>query len=210
MPALLGVALIVVFWWSQAWVDGRGGLPLVHLDLLRDRRFATGLLTAFLLTFANISFYLLITLYMQNELGIAPLVSGAAVIPLAVVFALVSRVSGPRAQRPGGRALIQGCSVAIVGLIVLIGVVGSIAAPPVAALASVLVIFGAGQAMVMAPLYARVLSKVPGAHAGSAAGVLSTVQQIGNASGVAVIAPLISGLHNPMMGVSPLSSALVC
>jgi hypothetical protein len=41
----------------------------VHLDLLRDRRFATGLLTAFLLTFANISFYLLITLYMQSQLG---------------------------------------------------------------------------------------------------------------------------------------------
>jgi MFS family permease len=162
LPALLGVALIVLFWWSQAWVERRGGLPLVHLDLLRDRRFATGLLTAFLLTFANISFYLLITLYMQNELGIAPLVSGAAVIPLAVVFALVSRVSGPCAQRLGARALIQGCSVAIVGLIVLIGVVGSIAAPPIAALASVLVIFGAGQAMVMAPLYARVLSKVPG------------------------------------------------
>jgi hypothetical protein len=41
--------------------------------------------------------------------------------------------------------------------------------------------------MVMAPLYARVLSKAPQAHAGSAAGVLSTVQQIGNASGVAAI-----------------------
>jgi EmrB/QacA subfamily drug resistance transporter len=194
LPALLGVALIALFWRSQAWVERRGGLPLVHLDLLRDRRFATGLLTAFLLTFANISFYLLITLYMQNVLGIAPPVSGAAVIPLAVVFALVSRLSGPRAQRLGGRALMQGCSVAIVGLMVLIGLVGSIAAPPTPALAGVLVIFGAGQAMVMAPLYARVLSKVPGAHAGSAAGVLSTVQQIGNASGVAVIGATYFGL----------------
>lgn len=140
-----------------------------------------------LLTFANISFYLLITLYMQSQLGITPLQSGVAVIPLAVVFALVSRACGPRAQRLGALALTQECSVAITGLVVLIAMVGWIPAPPMPALASVLIIFGAGQARVMAPLYARVLSKAPLAHAGSAAGVLSTVQQIGNTSGVAVI-----------------------
>jgi hypothetical protein len=50
-----------------------------------------------------------------------------------------------------------------------------------------LVVFGVGQALVMAPLYGMVLSRVPAAHAGSGGGVLSTVQQIGNASGVAVI-----------------------
>jgi hypothetical protein len=107
-------------------------------DLLRDRRFATGLLTAFLLTFANISFHLLITLCRQRQLAITQLQSGAAVIPLAVVFALASRASGPRAQRLGALALIQGCTVAIAGLVVLIAVVGWVAAPLMPALASVL------------------------------------------------------------------------
>jgi EmrB/QacA subfamily drug resistance transporter len=204
LSAALGIALLALFWRSQAWVERHGGLPLVHLDLLRDRGFAIGLLTAFLLTFANISFYLLITLYMQSQLAITPLQSGAAVIPLAVVFALVSRASGPRAQRLGALALIQGCSVAVTGLVVLIAVVGWVAAPPMPALASLLIIFGAGQAMVMAPLYARVLSKAPQAHAGSAAGVLSTVQQIGNASGVAVIGATyfrLAGSHDVRIAV---------
>jgi predicted MFS family arabinose efflux permease len=58
----------------------------------------------------------------------------------------------------------------------------------------VLTIFGAGQAMVMAPLYGRVLGKVPRAHAGSGAGVLSTVQQAGNACGVAVIGAIYFGV----------------
>jgi EmrB/QacA subfamily drug resistance transporter len=194
LSAALGLALLGLFWRAQAWVEARGGLPLVHLDLLRDRGFATGLLTAFLLAFANISFYLLITLYMQNELRFTPLQSGAAVIPLALVFALVSRRAGPRAQRLGARALIEGCGVAIVGLVGLIAMIAAIATPSMAMLASVLVVFGAGHAMVMAPLFARVLSKVPQAHAGSGAGVLSTVQQIGNASGVAVIGATYFGL----------------
>lgn len=192
--AVLGMALLAAFWRSQAGVASRGGLPLVHPDMLCDRRFATGLLTIFLLSFANISFYLLITLYMQNQLGFTALQSGTAVIPLAVVFALVSRVSGPRAQRLGTAALIQGCGVAIAGLAALMATVASIAAPPLPLLAGVMVIFGGGQAMVMAPLYARVLGTVPAAHAGSGAGVIGTVQQIGNASGVAVIGAIYFGL----------------
>jgi hypothetical protein len=75
---------------------------------------------------------------MQSQLAMTPLQSGAAVIPLADVFALVSRASGPRAQRLDALALIQGCSVAIMGLVVLIVIVGWVAAPPMPALASVL------------------------------------------------------------------------
>jgi EmrB/QacA subfamily drug resistance transporter len=194
LPTIGGMVLLMLFWRSQAWVEARGGLPLVHLDLMRDRAFATGLVTAFLLAFANISFYLLITLYMQTQLRFTPLQSGATVVPLAIVFALVSRAAGPRAQARGARALIEGCVVAIAGLAALIATVTAVGQPPMPVLAGVLMIFGAGQAMVMAPLYGRVLSKVPQAHAGSGAGVLSTVQQIGNGSGVAVIGALYFGL----------------
>jgi predicted MFS family arabinose efflux permease len=59
-------------------------------------------------------------------------------------------------------------------------------------LAALLTVFGIGQAMAMALLYALVLTKVPAAHAGSGGGVVSTVQQIGNASGVT----LVGGLYN--------------
>ena len=78
----------------------------------------------------------------------------------------------------------------IAGLAIL-GVAVGMAGPPTApALALLLVVFGVGQAMVMAPLYGLVLSKVPPAHAGSGGGVVSTVQQIGNGSGVAVLGAL--------------------
>jgi hypothetical protein len=96
-------------------------------------------------------------------------------------------VAGPRAQRRGVTALIEGCGVQLVGLAVLataVAMAGPLEAPTLAVL---LVVFGAGQAMAMAPLYGLVLSKLPAAHAGSGAGVMSTVQQIGNGAGVAVI-----------------------
>jgi EmrB/QacA subfamily drug resistance transporter len=183
-----GLLLLMVMWPLERWVERRrNGLPLVHLALLHERSFAIGLLVVFFFTFANISFYLVFTLYMQLGLGFSPLRSGTTVLPLAIGFAIMSRLAGPRAQLRGIIALIEGCGVQIAGLVIL-GVAVALA-PPLEPLplALLLVVFGVGQAMVMAPLYGLVLTKVPPAHAGSGGGVLSTVSQIGNGSGVAVI-----------------------
>jgi predicted MFS family arabinose efflux permease len=186
-----GLLMLASLWPLERWIEHhRNRLPLIHLDLLQDRSFATGLLAVFFFTFANMSFYLVMTLYMQLGLGFSPLQSGTVVLPLAIGFAIVSRIAGPRAQRRGVTALIEGCGVQVVGLAVLgtaVAMAGPLEAPVFAAL---LVLFGIGQAMVMAPLYGLVLSKVPPAHAGSGGGVISTVQQIGNGSGVAVIGTL--------------------
>ena len=57
-------------------------------------------------------------------------------------------------------------------------------------LALVLAIFGYGQGLVMAPLFGSVLLAVRNAHAGSGAGMLTTIQQIANGAGVALIGGL--------------------
>jgi predicted MFS family arabinose efflux permease len=185
-----GVILLALMWPFERRVESRRGLPLVHLDLLHDASFVTGLLAVLFFTFANISFYLVLTLYMQLGLKFSALQSGSTVLPLAVAFALVSRIAGPRAQQRGTVALLQGCGIQIAGLAILACTVAMAETLAPFSLALLLVVFGIGQAMVMAPLYGVVLSKVPPAHAGSGGGVVSTVQQIGNGSGVAVVGAL--------------------
>jgi EmrB/QacA subfamily drug resistance transporter len=185
-----GVILLALMWPLERWVERCRGLPLVHLGLLHDASFVTGLLAVLFFTFANISFYLVLTLYMQLGLKFTALQSGSTVLPLAVAFALVSRIAGPRAQQRGTVALLQGCGTQIAGLAILGFTVAMADKLAPSTLAVLLVVFGVGQAMVMAPLYGVVLSKVPPAHAGSGGGVVSTVQQIGNGSGVAVVGAL--------------------
>lgn len=51
----------------------------------------------------------------------------------------------------------------------------------------VLIVVGAGQGLVMTPLLNLVLALVDEAKAGMASGVISTVQQVGAALGVAVV-----------------------
>jgi predicted MFS family arabinose efflux permease len=182
-----GVAILAGFVRLERTVAAAGGMPLVALDLLADAAFMRGLCAVFSFFFANLSFYLVMTLFMQNALRIAPLQAGLVFVPLALAFVIASRHSAVRARHRGTRVLIEGCAVQIVGLAVLAVTVTMVAAPTAPMLMLPLMIVGYGQGLVMAPLSGAVLSTVPADSAGSASGMYGTTAQIANGAGVAAI-----------------------
>ena len=182
-----GVAVIAAFLRLERFVAGRGGMPLIDLALLSDAAFMRGLLAAFFFFFANLSFYLVMTMFMQKALQIPPLHAGLVFLPLAVAFVLASRHGAARARHRGTLVLIEGCTVELAGLAVLALTVAFAEAPSASALALVLTVFGYGQGLVMAPLSSAVLSRVKPASAGAGSGMYGTAAQIANAAGVAAI-----------------------
>ena len=56
-----------------------------------------------------------------------------------------------------------------------------------------LLLIGAGMGVVITPLTSTVLAGVPAQHAGAASGALSTMQQVGNAIGVAITGIIFFG-----------------
>ena len=169
-----GVAIIAAFPRFERAVAHRGGMPLIDLALLSDRAFMRGLCAAFFFFFANLSFYLVMTMYMQTALQIPPVQAGVVFVPLALAFVVASRHSGARAKHRGTRVLIEGCVLQIAGLALLALTVAVIEAPGAALLAFMLAIFGYGQGLVMAPLSSAVLSSVNPASAGAGAGMYGT------------------------------------
>jgi hypothetical protein len=119
------------------------------------------------------------------------------VLPLALAFVVASRHGARRAAARGHQALIEGCLLQAAGLmaVCLVAAEGAPQVPLILALTT----FGYGQGLVMAPLSSAVLMAVRPAHAGSGAGMLTTVQQVANGAGVA----LIGGVYlaaQPMVG----------
>jgi MFS family permease len=182
-----GVTILAAFLRLERSVARRGGMPLIDLALLSDAAFMRGLYAAFCFFFANLSFYLVMTVFMQQALHMTPLQAGLVSVPLALSFVIASRHSAARARHRGTRVLIEGCAVQVAGLAVLALTVALVQAPTAPLLALVLVIFGYGQGLVMAPLSSAVLSTVKPASAGSGAGMYGTTTQIANAAGVAAI-----------------------
>jgi EmrB/QacA subfamily drug resistance transporter len=182
---------VPVFALTLAWerrLARRGGEPLLDLPLFGDRAFAAGAALNFALVFFFGSFMFVLTLLLQAGLGQSPLRAGLEAGPLALAFTTMS-VLGPRlAARLGPWSITLGAGLDVIGTIALIltGVrygghlTGWDLAPATA-------VIGLGQGMALPSLIGAALSHVPPGRAGAAAGILTTAQQFGAASGVAII-----------------------
>jgi MFS family permease len=124
-----GVAIVAAFPRLERAVARRGGMPLIDLSLLSDAAFMRGLIAVFFFFFANLSFYLVMTMFMQKVLLIPPLSAGLVFVPPALTFVIASRHSGVRAKHRGTLVLIEGCVVQIIGLAMLAAAVACTVAP---------------------------------------------------------------------------------
>jgi MFS family permease len=172
----VSASLLAGFIRLQRIVERRGGMSLIDLGLFDDHVFLAGMGATFCFFAGNLSFYFVLTLYMQNDIGLSPFDAALTVMPLALAFVVGSRLSGGR--------LIEGCVVQGIGLASTAVLAGTIAYPTMPLLMLPLAVFGYGQGMVLAPLFSAVLTQVRHAHAGSGAGMMATMQQVANGAGV--------------------------
>src|SRR5260370_8765652 len=147
-----GFPIVAAFLRLERSVAGGGGMPVVDLALLSDAAFMRGLCAVFFFFFANLSFYLIMTLFMQRGLHIAPLQAGLVFVPLALAFVIASRHSVVRARHRGTLVLIEACAIQVAGLAALALTVASFDAPTAPVLPLLLLIFAYSHAFISAPL----------------------------------------------------------
>lgn len=165
--------------------------PLLQLSLFRGRTLA-GALIAMVLFMGSIgTSYYVFTVFTQSVLGTSALVTGLAFLPWGVTAMLSSNLAKAALNRLGIRGAL------IVGLLIAaIGTAGFASALHVGAALWVVVawtaVLGIGQAMGFATLFAAAGAGVPADQQGVASALMSTIQQVGTALGLAVLIGLAS------------------
>jgi EmrB/QacA subfamily drug resistance transporter len=187
------VPVAVLFVAVERRVSARGRAPLAELRLFEARGFRIGVASALLL-YGVIAFFFLLSIYLQDGLGMNAIDSGLAFTPLAVAYVTAS-LSAPRLSDSVREYLPQaGALVAALGLgATILAVQETIAGSLNIWLILAMLPVGAGMGMAIPPLVAQVLRAVPTSDAGTAAGMLTTSQQIGNALGVAIVGTIFFG-----------------
>ncbi len=194
--ASLGAApvLLVALALHQRALERQGRQPLLDPTLFRVRAFSAGLVTQLALWCGQAPFFLVLALYLQQGRRLTPLQAGSVFTVLAAAY-LVTSLRAPALTLRYGRSLITlGASCLALGhglllaTVLHIGVGGS-----VAALIPGLVLVGAGQGLCITPLTTTVLAHADPQRAGAVSGTLSTMQQVGNALGVAVTGVVFFG-----------------
>ncbi|MFB6960437.1 MFS transporter [Streptomyces sp. NPDC056309] len=206
--ALAVFAALVAYERSKA---ARDGSPLIELSLFRVKSFAAGIAVQTVFGVALGVFFLVWTLYMQVGLGWSPLRAGLTGVPFSIAVSTAAGISVQKLVPRFGRKVLQaGALVMAAGVLLYIWEserYGLHIAPWQMALP--LVVMGVGMGLIVAPLTDAVLSEVPREHAGSASGLINTVQQMGNALGLGLVSVVFFGVIGDRLAPAEVGPAFV-
>ncbi len=191
VPALLGLLAA-----SQLRAARRGGAPLLDPALFRQRALASGLGTQLAFWCGQAAFFLVLALYLQLGLGLSPLQAGLEFTVMASAY-LAASLRAPALTMRYGRSMITAGAVTLAAADgALLATVANLHGNGFGAaiwLTPGLVLAGVGMGLAITPLATTVLAHADPQRAGALAGAMSTMQQVGNAVGVAVTGVIFFG-----------------
>lgn len=194
-----GFDAAMVVWWLAAL--GLAGAGLIHQrrrqrkgqatviepGMFANDTFRLGVLISLGFSAANTGFLFVFAYALQRDLGFSALQTGLLHVPFSagVMFAMAFLVRRFLAQY-GRLVLIVGAIIMGAGCMGILGWMALGAVRPVL-LIPVLLLAGVGMGLVSGPLGAVSVARVERQQAGSASGIIKTVQQMGGALGIALV-----------------------
>ncbi|HIT45752.1 MAG TPA: DHA2 family efflux MFS transporter permease subunit [Candidatus Aphodovivens excrementavium] len=195
---VVGAALMAVYVRRQLKLE----TPMLQVGILRTRRYATAVIVIVIVQAALMGTGVIIPLFIQGTLGNSATVSGVAMLPGAVLGALMSFIAGRLFDRYGVRKLaIPG------GVLTLAGAFGMAALgidASILSVAAVYTVMVVGLQTMMTPLNTWGVNSLDNSVIQHAQGVSNTLNQIAGAFGTALLVS-ISAL-SPML--APQAGAL--
>lgn len=180
---------------------GRAGLStLLEPSLFGNRAFTGGLVFGLAIFGVGMATGMFTALYAQLGLGMSPLRASLLTIPdmagMMLGFLLIGKLGSDR--RSMGIGVIGMLAGAVALLAVLAWVDPGVR---VWAMLPALALTGAGSGMIMGPFFDVVMAGVSEAETGSASGALTALQQVGAATGVAVLGSVFFALNEHAPGL---------
>lgn len=196
IPFISGVGLLTAFLlWERV-----APRPMLDFNLFRRRNFAVGNLATVVIYAGLSAATFMLTIFLQQEVGYAPIAAGLALLPVTLLMFFLSPRFARLAERHGPRRFMAlGPIVAGVGLWLL----GRMSAHPGYTrdvLPGVLV-FGLGLAATVAPLTAAVLEAVDQRHAGVGSAVNNAVARVAGLLAIAAIGARPFGFAMSVMAI---------
>src|SRR5436190_1980554 len=195
------IAVVTLFAFIQ-W-ERRSAHPMLPVTLFEDRRLSIGSGVVSISFFVLFGFFFLVTQYLQFARGYSPLEAGLALLPLPIVFVVLSPGSAALATRFGaGRVMAAGLTIVAAGYVML-----SRLTPGTSylTLATALAVLGAGMSITAAPATGEIMSAVPLSKAGVGSAVNDTTRELGGALGIAILGSIANSAYRASVNLSGLA-----
>src|SRR5215213_4131206 len=183
-----GLAGLAVF----AVLERRTDTPLLRIERLADRAVGGGLFLMLAAAGSIFGLFLLSSMYLQNVLGMGPLSTGVAFIPLALAAGVGAHAAGHITSKHGVRGPLAAAFLIAAGGMTLLAHVGENGSYVADVLPGILVAgFGLGIAVVSVSI--AILTGARDDESGMISGLNSTGHEIGGTVGVAIFSTIAAG-----------------
>jgi DHA2 family methylenomycin A resistance protein-like MFS transporter len=207
---LSGFGIAVLSGAAFVAVEARSPDPMLPLGFFREPAFSATTLVGLLINLTLYGAIFVLSLYLQQVRGYAPMAAGLAFLPFPVALGMANVASGWVGSRAGLRfPMASGLLVAGVGFWLLrhLGAVSSYAS-----ILAGMIVIPAGIGLAVPLMTSALLSSVPRSRSGIASGVLNTVRQAGGGMGVALFGALTArrGLAGIQIALMVAAALLLC
>lgn len=201
---LLGLIILFFFGLYENHLTKIGKTPLVSLSLFKNKQFIGAASVTAMLALGQAGISFAIPVYFQSVLGLDPLHTGIALIPMSIVILVGAPLSAYMSKYIKPKLLVQlGIMINMLGYFVLIQSLTMTSNQW--SLAPGFMLIGFGMGVIFGQTNNLALSAVSVREAGEAAGVNNTFRQVGMSLGAAIIgsimlsaiaANLVVGINN--------------
>ncbi|MEV7027708.1 MFS transporter, partial [Kitasatospora sp. NPDC093558] len=188
--AFAAVAVLLLgalVWWQRRYARS-GGHPLIHPALTRSAPYALGTATAMAQFGSSLAAGLVLTMFLQDGLGLSPMGAALVALPSAVAMGVASALAWRVVQRFGRRTITAGMTGSALAMLAS-GLVAHWA--PAAVLPWLLALLqllgGASVGLMGATNQSYVLRHAPAEAAGVSGAILQMAQRIAAAVGVSAL-----------------------
>jgi EmrB/QacA subfamily drug resistance transporter len=172
--------------------ERRTDAPLLRIERLADRAVGGGLFLMLAAAGSIFGLFLLVSLYLQNVLGMGPLATGLAFIPLAAAAGIGAHAAGHIVSQHGVRGPLTGAFVVTAGGMTLLAQVGETGTYVRDVLPGMLVA-GAGLGVAVVSVSIAILTGARAEETGMISGLNATGHEIGGTIGIAMFSTLAAG-----------------
>jgi EmrB/QacA subfamily drug resistance transporter len=194
LPIVGGAVLIVAF---VAW-QLRTRVPLVDLNLFRNRRFALATVAFTVVGFAMTGVLFVLSPYLQIVQGNDAQGTGVRLLPLIAAMMVGAASSDWLSKRLGTKVMVSTGLLGNAAGMLLLSQAGVDTGYTLVGIA--LAVIGLGIALAMIPALDAILSAIPAGETGAGSALTRAIQNVGSSFGVAVMGSILNSAYQSQVG----------
>jgi predicted MFS family arabinose efflux permease len=204
-------AAAVVLLASFLLIETRTAQPITPLRLFADRNRLASYVVRLFVVAGMFGMFFFLTQFVQEVLGLSPLLAGTAFLPMTGALFAVSRLAAPLVPRFGAKNLrVAGLIPSVAGMAWLSQL--SASSTYASGVLGPMLLLGVGMGITFVPLTLTSLAGVAPEDSGAAASMVNVMQQVGGALGLAILVTVFgsasrSAARHPLAHAGPVAQA---